>query len=169
MAYAVTASHLLDNIVLQDLDATSATALHELGYTVHGQDGKDYMYTQYDCSAVAVTAGGQPASWTNSTNLVTSDTSDGDAEGGAGAGVFTVAQANSDDTFIWIQTKGEVEAALVSTAVAAGDSLYVSQNDEFESVEDVFNSNSATTVHIVAVARTAPSGSGASTANIVLL
>lgn len=168
MAYEPTASNKLDKMILVDLNKTSSTAVHDVGYKTGGSDGKEYQFDYYQSSGVAAAAGG-PMVWVNTTGdyVVTSDTSDGDAEGSF-AGVGVIDQANADSIYCWLQTKGLVDSALVGTGVAAGDHVYVGQSDVFESVEDDYSSTTENVLRAVGIATTAPSGSGTSTASILL-
>jgi len=164
---AVPETYTLDHVILQDLDSTgSATALHTLGTLRKSTDGREFRYVLFTSSGVAA-ALAAPAILANTTTawVVTSDTSDGDAEGGAAAGVF--ASVLTDAYYGWIQVAGEVNLAPVVSTVAAGDALYVGQAQEFASIGAGVSSVSATQFTQCAVAMTAAAGT-ASTVTLVL-
>lgn len=156
MAYSVPAPRLIKKgVILLDLAGSSATAVHQTGYTVETSDGKEFKFVYYQCGGDAVAAiSGAPAVWVNTTadNVVTSDTSAADAEGGGCAGVFASDQANGDDIYLWIQTKGPADDCHLGSGVSAGDLLYVGQADVFEAVEDTFGSDHDIVIFGVAVA-----------------
>ena len=172
MAFTNPALNTLTREIPQSLAASNSVAQLTVGTTVGSDDGgKEFEYVKYECSGVAAVSGA-PAIFSTDTGtvVVTADTSDGDAEGGAFAGVFCSDQANQNGIYLWIQTKGEVPDASVDSGVAAGDMLYVNQSDVFAAVDDNFDSTKDYIFHAVAVAKEAASGaSGTSKADIVLL
>lgn len=137
MAYSVPEAHTIEHgVILMDLDASSNAISHDLGYTVRTITGKEFVYVQV-ASANVVTYAGYPAYWMSggSQYFVTSDAdvaqeSDG-TDGPIGctfAGVFTcsmaaVGGAAGKMQYAWIQTKGEVPDASISTGVAAQEML----------------------------------------------
>lgn len=106
MAFSITiAERQLDKPILQSLTSTGvANPVHEPGYTVMSNDGREFVYVQFDSSSVAAVAGA-PAVWasTSADNefVVTSDVSDG---GLVAVGAFL--SILTDTYFGWIQTKG---------------------------------------------------------------
>jgi len=167
MAYSVPNTNVLDNIILCDLDASTANEVHTPGYTVRTKDGREFMFVKYECSGVAAISGA-PAIFSGdlSTYVVTSDTSDGDAEGGAFAGIFCSDQADQNGIYLWIQTKGRAPDAHCEDAVAAGDLLYCGQADCFDAIEDAFDSTKNTLFRAVAIAQET---SSSCKADIILL
>ena len=176
MAYSVPATHLLDRPILQGLASSSATAVHDVGYTVTSRDGKQFMYVYMQSESVA-TYPGAPAVWVDTTAdyVVTPDCSKGAAAavgptggpgGGGGmlAGVFTLYNADDNNAYMWIQTKGLVDGALVSTTVAANDVLVVGNADCFDDAQSYASSLSDVFIQPCAVAVTA---AAAGTAAIV--
>ena len=137
MAYTVPEAHTIEHgVILLDLDASSSAMEHDLGYTVRTITGKEFVYVQV-ASANVVTYAGYPAYWMSGSSeyLTTSDAdvaqeNDG-TDGPIGctfAGVFTcaiaaVSGAGGAMCFAWIQTKGEVPDASISTGVAAQEVL----------------------------------------------
>ena len=170
MAYEVPDSHEFKagNLLLCDIDATTSTAVHDAGYEADTDDGKVFVFKYYQSSGVAAAVGGPMVSLASSkSHVVTSDTSDSDAEGSF-AGVATVIQGNSNNVYCWLQKKGVVKNALVASTVAAGDQVYVGQSEVFAAVEDDISSVSATALRAVGIAETAAAGAGTSTATVLL-
>ena len=127
MAFTLTApSNILDKPILQALDSTGvATALHEPGYTVLAQDGREFKYVKFASSSVAAIAGA-PCAFAQTTGddgfVVTADVSDG---GDVSIGCFL--SVLTDTYFGFIQTAGFVKDVPQSGSqdqVAAGDPLY---------------------------------------------
>ncbi len=104
-------------------------------------DGKQYMYVLQESSGVK-TYCGAPAVWSQVNYTVTPDISDAGSLGEGFAGVFTMYNADADCTYLWVQTKGMVACALVSTTIAAFDLLYAGPEDVFESRSQDFDSTS---------------------------
>jgi len=127
MAFTLTCpTTMLDKPILQSLTSTGvATAVHEPGYTVEAQDGREFMYGKFDSSGVAAVAGA-PAVWAQTSGddecIFTADVTDG---GLCAIGCFL--SVLTDTYFGWIQTKGFVKDAPVTDGagadVAAADPL----------------------------------------------
>lgn len=167
LIYNIPNSSTLDRPILAGLGSSTATAVMDVGTTVSSTEGgRKFMYVCYDCSGVAAICGA-PCVFSNCTAqlVVTSDTSDTNTEG-AFAGVFCSDQANANKCWLWIQTHGEVTGAHCESDVAAGDSLFVGQNNCFDDVEGQFDSIGSSVYNIVAVAKTADT---TSKADIVIL
>jgi len=158
MAFSVSATHLLDTALLQGLDASSLTAKHELGTRVRGKDGREYVYCQVPSTNVVCYAG-YPAYWlSGSTYYVDEDISDCEETDGTDgpigksfAGVFCCAIAAShavakDGCFVWIQTKGYVPDASLSTSVVAQESLIGAANAYLDTYSTALQASS----HIIA-------------------
>ncbi len=169
MAYAVTNSNLLDRPILVDLDSTGVSSqVHEVGTVVRGDDGKAYRFVEFNSSDVAASTGA-PAIWQNTTTdyAVTSDTSDGDAEGGAFAGIFC--SVLTDTYYGWIQIEGEADNVHVDSGVSKGDALYVDQSNVLAGIGDAFSSATENVFIQCGVAKTdAAAGDGASTSTVIL-
>ena len=173
MAYSVPATHLIKNkVIAQNLDASSTTAAHELGYTVRTTTGKEFIYVHV-CATNVVTHAGYPAYWLSggSEYYVDSDFSDCQENDGTDgpvgavfAGVFAcaIAAAHGTNCYCWIQTKGEVPDASVSTDVTAQECL-VAKGDAFL---DVYSTAAESSSYVVAYALEAVSGD---TADIMLI
>jgi len=169
MAYSVSATHLLDTAIVQDLDASSTSAKHELGTRVRATDGREYVYCQVPSTNVVVYAG-YPAYWmSGSTYYVDEDISDcqevDGTDGPAGnafAGVFCCAIAAShavakDGCFVWIQTRGYAPDASISTGVVAQEGLRGIANAYLDTYSTAAESSS----HVIAYAlETGTSGFG---------
>lgn len=173
MAYSVPSTHQIvsGGPIQFAFDQSSASlSIGSVGQTVRTDDGKEFTLYKYKSSGVAAYAGG-PAVLSNSTAayVCTSDTSDGDAGGHGGIGVFCASQANQDAIYLWVQTKGDVNDARVASTVAAGDLIYVGASELFEAVDDNFKSTVDTLYRGIAVAKEAAGGTGVSTADIQLL
>lgn len=174
MAYSTPATHLIKNkVITQALDASSTTAAHELGYTVRTTTGKEFIYVHVAADNV-VTHAGYPAYWMSggSEYYVHSDFSDCQGNDGTDgpigavfAGVFAcaIAAAHATSCFCWIQTKGEVPDASVSTDVTAQETL-IAQGDAFLDVYVV--TPAAASSYVVAYALENVSGD---TADIMLI
>jgi len=125
MAFSLTYdTEKMDKPILQALDSTGvATAVHTPGYRVTSDDGRVWQYVLFASSGVAAVAGA-PAAWAQTTTnmAVTADLSDAGTAGGGIAGCFM--SVLTDTYYGWIQTKGQVVDAPMSTAVSAGDNLY---------------------------------------------
>ena len=165
MAYAVTATHKLDRPIIQALDASSSTAVHDVGYEVTGTDGKVYLYVLTDASTIVASAG-YPAHWMTGTTTgeVTSDISDTGTRGSAFAGVFCCGIALADEAYCWIQTKGFAADCSISTDVAASDKLCARTDYMFEAVGE--GDGEMGSSRIVAIAMEAVDGD---TGDIVML
>jgi len=176
MAYTVPATHLIkEGVVIQALDASSTAIAHDLGYTVRTTTGKEFVYCQVASDNV-VTHAGYPAYWMSggSQYYIHSDASDcQETDGTDGpigssfAGVFACAIAANNGAegtmcYAWIQTKGEVPDASVSTDVTAQETL-CAKSDNFL---DVYSTATESSSHVVAYALEAVSGD---TADIMLL
>jgi len=159
MAYTVPATHLIkQGVILQALDASDTVAAHELGYSIRTTTGKEFVYVQVASDNV-VTYAGYPAYWMSGGSQYYVD---GDADGcqeadgtdgpiGATfAGVFACAIAATHGTtcFCWIQTKGEVPDASISTGVAAQESL-VAMADTYL---DTYSTAAESSSHVIAYA-----------------
>ena len=161
MAFALTVNtNEADKPILVSLTTTGTAApVHEPGYRVNFQDGRQFMYVQHDSSGVAAVAGapcviGQTT--TDDAFVVTADVSDG---GAVAVGAFTSVLA--DTYYGWIQTKGfmkDVPSSGAQAAVSAGDPLYAT--------DGVWKTATVGTHHIGAVAPEA--GTGA-IVNIILM
>lgn len=162
MAYSVPASHTLDSHILVGLAESTSTAVMSAGTIAETTDGRRFQFVYYQKSGVSAVSGA-PAIWVNTTadNVVTSDTSDGDTEGGAYAGVFCQDQSDQNNIYLWIQTKGLAPDCHCESGVVAGDLLFAGQDDCFNAIDDVFFSTSATTYQGVAVAMEADTSSKA--------
>ena len=150
MAYEVPVTRLLDKPILQGLQQSNATAMHEVGTIVTSADGKQFEYVYMECSGVACYSG-RPMVWVDGTTdyLVTPDCSDaatGNAAGGSGgfAGVATMNLIDEDNAYIWIQTKGIVQSAIVSSAVALNDALIPEAEDCFDDLTTYHTSATST-------------------------
>jgi hypothetical protein len=171
MAYSATftvaPTNTLDQAVIQNLDATSATQLEPyLGKTVRSRDGRKYTYVYLVCSDVAMVAGA-PCVWEDTTAdwVVTTDCSDAGGAGNGFAGLVTVAETDPDRSYIWIQTRpGRAEAAIVDADVAANDGLVVDAGDKFTTVSP-FDSTSYSTEQQVGFALTDAYDNGVTTAS----
>jgi len=154
MAFTFTqATHKLDKPILQALDSTGlSAAVHELGYTVNSQDGRQYRYVKFVASGGAAVAGA-PCVWAQAAtnNTVTEDVSDASL---VSAGAFV--SILTDGYFGWIQTKGNLQGAPATDGagadVAAGDPLGATADDLWTKV--TVGGTTATT----AIARAAGSG-----------
>lgn len=172
MAYSVPATHkIVSGGPIQfafDQSASSLT-IGEVGQRVQTSDGKEFVLSKYQSSGVAAAAGG-PLVFVQTTaaEVVTSDTSDGEADGSSFAGLACVAQANQNNIYIWRQTKGDADDALVASTVAAKDQLYCGASEVFAAIEDNFNSTTSVFYRGVASAKEAAGGTGTSTADIYL-
>jgi len=178
MAYSVTPTHQLDKPILQGLQVSSAAALHPLGDTVRGSDGKEYTYVYWQSSEVLMYSG-RPMVAVDTTGdyVFTCDCSDsagGKAAGGSGPcfGVATMNNVSCDAAYVWMQTKGLVDSALVSAVVALNDLLIAEAEDCFDDLTPYHTSATSTNWHACAVALTAAAAgvtSLHSTASIMLL
>jgi hypothetical protein len=125
MGFSLTyATHKLDKPILVALDTTgTASPVHEPGYTVRSDDGREWQYVQNDSSDVAAVAGG-PAVIAQDTDgyVVTPDVSDAGSNGAGVRGAYM--SVLTDQYYGWIQTKGKLVDAPCSTNVAAGNPLY---------------------------------------------
>lgn len=178
MAYSVPDTHQLKKqVILQGLQASSASQHHPLGYTVESDDGREFQYTYMESSDVAMYSG-RPMVWVDTTAdyVVTPDCSDatgGKSAGGAGgfAGVATMNNIDVNNAYVWIQTKGLVDSALVSAVVALNDELIVDLEDCFDDLTTYHTSATSTNWRVVGHAVTAAAagvGSLHSTASIML-
>lgn len=134
MAFTAAASNTLDKMILQDLTASSSTALHDLGYKTRATTGQEYTYVITNASTLAASAGYPAYFFINATNpwSVSSDYSDSAIDSSGFAGAFCCAvTAAAAAHYVWIQTKGVVPDAAVSTACAACDELVAIADYEF--------------------------------------
>ena len=143
MAFSNPASNTLNLPILQDLGASSATAVMDVGTRRKSTSkGKEFQYVCFASSGVAAISGA-PAVYSHCTAqiVVTSDISDTDTEGGAFAGVFCSDQAGgggvANQMYLWIQTKGYADDCHCEDGVAAGDYIGAFESDYFESLEDL--------------------------------
>lgn len=161
MAYSVPATHLIkqgQGVILQGLDTSQTTAAHELGYTVRSTTGCEFVYVHVAADNVATWAG-YPAYWMSggSQYYVHSDASDCQVTDGTDgpigssfAGVFAcaIAAAHATSCFCWIQTKGEVPDASISTGVVAQEALCAMADTYLDTYSTLTESSS----HVVAYA-----------------
>ena len=176
MAYSVPATHLLNKPILQGLQASSATAVHSVGDKVQSSDGKEFQYVYFASTGTVYMYTARPIVWSDTTGdyVVDCDVSTAEATRGFGhgfAGVSTFANGDINAMYMWIQTKGLVDSAWVSTSVAVNDPLVAKTDDLFD--DTVTFSSLSTTIKINAIALTAAAaGAGTgycSTASIMLL
>ena len=171
MAFSNPASNTLNLPILQDLGASSETAVMDVGTRRKSTSkGREFQYVCFASSGVAAISGA-PAVYSHCTAqiVVTSDISDTDTEGGAFAGVFWSDQAGgggaANQVYLWIQTRGYVEKAHCEDAVAVGDQIGAFLGDYFESLEDLGTSK-GTLYRAVAVAQ---ASSSSCKADIIIL
>lgn len=138
MAYAVSASHTLDKMIINDLDSTGVTADDgQTGLIVQSKDGRKYKRVLLDASSALTIAGGPVYYMVGTTaNEVTSDYSDSNAgaelKGATFAGVACVASDAASSEYIWIEIPSGAVTADVSlstevtacAALMAADDLY---------------------------------------------
>ena len=177
MAYSVPATHTLNKPIFQGLQVSSATRMHPLGFTVSGEDGSEFTYCIMESSDV-LTYSGLPAVFVDSSDqwVVTPDASDGTGgksagAAGVGVGVFTMNNIDVNSCYLWVQTAGPVDTAMVSAVVVANDELIVTDENHFDDLTPFHNSATSTNWRIVAKALTAAAAgvtSLHSTANIIL-
>lgn len=179
MAYSPPEERRLSKPILQGLQVSSATAQHDVGYRVETDDGREFLYVELECSDV-ICYTGCPLVWCDTTEdyVVTPDISDAYVadEGNHGfAGVATMYNGDADNCYIWMQTKGLVDGALVSGDVAANDGLVAGfDTDALEARDALVTCAEDCEFTVVAIALTAASATGAvsgrgSTASIMLL
>ena len=170
--FAVATMDELENLVLQDLDATSATLQQPyLGDTVKAKDGA-YKYVYYESSGVVIVAGA-PAVWVDTTGdyVVTGDVSDAATAltfGAGQAGVFCAPIADENNTYIWIKTNGFTPGVRVGSTVAANEELAMSTTDLYENIGSVLSGWAANATAFAVGAATDASGGGDSTADVLL-
>uniref|UniRef100_A0A6M3IQX1 Uncharacterized protein n=1 Tax=viral metagenome TaxID=1070528 RepID=A0A6M3IQX1_9ZZZZ len=140
MAYAVSAQHTLDKMILDALDVTGQTVdVGETGKIVTSTDGRKYKKCVVDASAV-VSGAGEPAYYMVGTtaNEVTSDYSDAQVSeqlGATFAGVFTAVVTGGVAEYVWIEVPNGAVTPDCSCATEVGvcDGL-TAQNDSYFSI-----------------------------------
>ena len=157
-AYSVPATRDLDTPILQGLQESSSAATHKVGTRVCSRDGREFTFVVMQCSGVAMYSG-RPMVWIDGTAdyQVTPNISDSASnEGNSGfAGVATMNNINVTSCYCWIQTRGLVDAALVSTTVDVNEALIVALSDDcFEDADGFMNSTLDSQFAIVGVALT---------------
>ena len=175
MAFSVPDTMKLNKPILLALDASSSSAVHEVGYRVSSTDGKEFVFTYMQCAAVA-TYEGSPAVWVDTTAdyVVTPDCSagavaavgatGGPAGGASGfAGVFCMNNTDSNNVYLWVQTRGLVDYACVSTDVAVNDVLLISADDCFVDAQSYASSLTDVFILPVGHALTAAAAHGTAT------
>ena len=178
MAYSVPATNQLDKPILQGLQQSAAAAVHTMGYKVASDDGREFQYVYMQSSDVAMYSA-RPMVWVDTTAdyVVTPDCSDAAttmSAGGAGgfAGVATMNNIDVNAAYVWMQTKGLVDSALVSAVVALNDALIAEAENVFDDITPYHTSATSTHWRIVGHALTAAAAgvtSLHSTASIMLL
>lgn len=161
---------------MQNLDVSSATALCDVGTIIDDNAGRRFQYVYCSPGGTAQYYG-SPAAWQASTvdYVVVADLSDtaaaatgatgGPAGGAAGfAGLFCL--NNSSTTtgcYLWIQIKGLMDGACVSTDVAAEDELLISADDVLVDVQSYASSLTDVYCRVVGIALTAAAAHGTAT------
>jgi len=174
--YSVPSSNKLDESIVQDLDATSATAVHNRGMRVKSSDGKEFVYVYME-SAGVTTYAGRPMVWVDTTGyyVVNADASVGkDTDPMTANGFAGIAASQSvadNNMYLWIQTRGWADSVLVSTAVAVNSELVILDDDALDCVTTYHTSATSTHYRIIGKAMTAAAAgvtSLHSTASIIL-
>jgi len=166
MAYAVSDTIKLDKPILLGLDASSASAVHEVGTVRTGTDGKEFTFV-YMSSSDVQTYPGAPAVWVAGTTdyQVTPDCSDtaavlvGPTGGPAGAasgfaGLFTMANTDVNACYLWIQTKGLADGVFVSSGAVVNDDLIVTLENCLDGAQFYVNSLVDVYARVVGIATT---------------
>lgn len=116
---------MLDVPILQKLTSTGLlVAVHDLGYRVKSDDGREYMYIRFDNGSGVAAVAGAPCVVANSeaSGVVTSDVSES-----IGSAIGCFLSILTDKYYGWIQTKGRaVDCPCTDGSngeVAAGDPL----------------------------------------------
>lgn len=123
MTYAVAATNTLGKPILQALTSASSTAAHDVGYTTKSTDGREYTYQYVSTNMTAAGTACAPLFYLSGAGV--KDVSTTYTAGDLGrnfAGLICTALA-AGDNYVWAQTDGFVPSALLSSNVAAGETL----------------------------------------------
>lgn len=134
MAYAVVNSNVLDKQIVQDLDASSSTALMDLGFRATATTGEEYVYVATNASTLAASAGYPAYFFIGATTpwAVSSDYSDSSLDSSGFAGVFCCAVSSGATAhYVWVQNKGVAADCPVPAACVACDELVAVADYEF--------------------------------------
>ncbi len=171
--FAVPTMDELENPVLQDLNATSATMQQPyLGDTVKAKDGV-YKYVKYESISNVVVKAGSPAVWGDTTGdyVVQADVSAAACAltfGSGQAGVFCAPMADENDCYVWIKTKGFTPGVRVGATVVANQELAMSTTDLYDNLGSVLSGWAAVPTAFSVGAATDATGGGNSVADVIL-
>lgn len=167
--FAVPDTHELNQIVLVDLDKTTATEVQTLGSTVTSRDGRRFVHGQYVSVGNLVVVAGMPAIWAdcsaNDPFLIQADVSAGGADGEMAAGAFCCNIADANTTYCWIQTNGRCRAIVCEDEnTAVNDPLMMCTTDTF-GTKPIITSTSNAGEYVCGFAISAAYDNGVTTAS----